>query len=1857
MTLRSTTNLVVPKNLQLSRKDLKAKFLYVYNKGYVGSEPVFMTKLWACSVFPTIANDPTFGKNKKRLRQWATQFSKEMPAGLLDIRKVQGTFGAPLGKDAPHFEVSVPAMKFTFGSAHGVAASIERGFLEIKDTASPDNAEADALKEKLGQASAQAGSNALAHLHFNAQTVINNFQGLDARGRIELQDCLKGVRITTSGSETVVYVDFYISVAEAQQLTTTPWLEIRPIDLYPLLLQWVAGCFGFSSDTPLASFPVSKIARTLPAVREGDARVNENNLSVGPDGTMYWLPRTLDNTSRYEDLYSQAAVKEDGGFRLMDLHAGEMNVDINEPSKQVLPKNIPVLIDWINNKFSYTTTTGLLKVQDLTRFKTADHSHIYNTLTRQGFDAKAGAAMLNMCASSGVDMQLTFTEEEADAIKDALPGAYDRLSSVKTMTEYLPLALEYHRTAEEMEAEDPIPLQDMRTGGSAFLMPLARILIKGYAAVVDNLEAVNMKYAVSTVSVNLATMALIAKYNTDFADVSMKSNAIRAAANAQEATPGWEPPSIPLLSDRIGFLPHQKKVRNLLKDSPDLAIVPVQAGGGKSVLSITDILYEIKANRSSPYLILCPPHLVAQYVKEIVFFTSGKLNAVAINSYTIKRNGFERLTKMLATAPRNTVVVADYDVLRKNQQQICYGTTSVPVYPIIEFLRQFGFGYAMLDESHCFVAGTQVDTPIGLRNIEDLVAGDEVLSALGVQKVEATHALPMNTDVIELVYGGTKVVSTTKHPFFTKRGWVLAQDLTTGDTLVTQAYAKELLNDEMRTMQDQVRAEESSNKESEILRNVLFSEVSDELKVSKGEGTHAQGDGKTVGNKAEEGARESRGLSGGKGSKCTVHEGQQSNVRSANQGQDDQDLTSDRSHVLGERWERNGAECLRTGRDGDVSEGRPSVGNQDMSASGIRISEPLQSGFGVASAEGSLGDTGGVAYDGRSRALGCEEERAPKFIRLDSVTRIQQGSYEQANGSQKVYNLQVAGHPSYSVGGVLVHNSVKNDTARTRACMALIADIPKKRLASGTMAHDSPSDLALQIAMLDPTLFGSRTEFNERYGEAIRGDRVMKWKPGAQQEIMRTIKSRIVVAGAMRKEWAALLPQAKEQFLGVHLTPAQYEVYDILFADTVKKLQELAGNNSQIAKFLGLHSAAVPDAPTGAEGEEGSPVDEEDDEDLAGLLNPYLARLEQFITAPAQDETGNQMLKGEDRISPKVLKIIERIKLHIDQKLIGKVLVFTNYTASAEEIFNLLPPDIKSQALLYVAADKVETGARFENDDKIKVMIGVEQSMNTGLNLQFVSRLIRVETVWNPGTLEQGNSRVNRPELKKSDRRDEIYYDWIVADRTIDITKISRLISKVIAIAKFENTDNPAYAEIPEVPVIKMNLEAIQTMNSWSGNLTEYSEAYREYKTVQADDYREYREKHGELKLEALAAAPTPPDAKLMLEVPYTPGLDIYNAGEMGLVRIDEYLRQDADQSGDDDKEDDDDAADDKTKMNPQQQQRLEQAQKLAGQAVHTEYGDGIIKSLAFGAKFVNVLLPSGYLARLKFSAVFLITRPSTSTKDIRNQLLKSVGAIPLTSPLDVPAEKLRIDNAAIRKNEKDAAAKAKIDEGKAAAAAANLSVELTFSVSNGFLGVTYFCDEAHPEAKNALQALGFRPTPQFTYAQVKTHVQLVKQFNMWEAEGFTLDKVAIGDNISGAFQDLFKILKLGRLSNRNVNFNFSNRNQLKNFYRQEVKPSTNEVAIKPYPLIEDGMAYIVLPLRGQAATKKATRVKAPGIKWQLSPDSLVFYALNLEATSKIIKTVLAAGIHIANIAELKTEFKKLHKVNIRNEEDGGVHL
>jgi hypothetical protein len=81
----------------------------------------------------------------------------------------------------------------------------------------------------------------------------------------------------------------------------------------------------------------------------------------------------------------------------------------------------------------------------------------------------------------------------------------------------------------------------------------------------------------------------------------------------------------------------------------------------------------------------------------------------------------------------------------------------------------------------CFPSGTLVDIPEGKKSIEDLKVGEQVFNAAGLGTIAEVHQRYVSMLVRVRLSDGRFIDCTEDHPFFTQRGWVNARDLSTLD--------------------------------------------------------------------------------------------------------------------------------------------------------------------------------------------------------------------------------------------------------------------------------------------------------------------------------------------------------------------------------------------------------------------------------------------------------------------------------------------------------------------------------------------------------------------------------------------------------------------------------------------------------------------------------------------------------------------------------------------------------------------------------------------------------------------------------------------------------------------------------------------------------------------------------------------------------------------------------------------------------------------------------------------------------------------------------------------------------------------
>lgn len=396
----------------------------------------------------------------------------------------------------------------------------------------------------------------------------------------------------------------------------------------------------------------------------------------------------------------------------------------------------------------------------------------------------------------------------------------------------------------------------------------------------------------------------------------------------------------------------------------------------------------------------------------------------------------------------------------------------------------------------CFVTGTLIRTPQGLRPIEDIRAGDSVWAfdgaSFSVQLVQDSWS--RETDETYLLTVEQQTYETTgNHPFLTSEGWKRAADCKAGDDIVCDV--REAFH---------VRCPE---KEAALLRDELLCQVADGSAGDQGQVLQCGGVCKDL---------------------CSTPEGTAARSVQGIVREDDAKQSDEGSRDSGE-----GPGCA-CGRRASAE------GARGQRASDVEAAGSASSGTGRVLGHREAHALEGVCYPGvldrhlprrcedcsrGGRELtsiscgsgeGCAEDSIPRATRLARVTRVERRDRSGPGEGCRVYNLHVSGPHTYVLGsGLVVHNChrLKNRRAAvTRRVSRWMHDHPETRFVgmSGTIMRKSLTDFAhiLRWALKDKAPIPKTEQEIEEWASAldepnpgVPGAELTQLEPGALAEL------------------------------------------------------------------------------------------------------------------------------------------------------------------------------------------------------------------------------------------------------------------------------------------------------------------------------------------------------------------------------------------------------------------------------------------------------------------------------------------------------------------------------------------------------------------------------------------------------------------------------------------------------------------------------------------------------------------------------------------------------------------------------------
>lgn len=367
----------------------------------------------------------------------------------------------------------------------------------------------------------------------------------------------------------------------------------------------------------------------------------------------------------------------------------------------------------------------------------------------------------------------------------------------------------------------------------------------------------------------------------------------------------------------------------------------------------------------------------------------------------------------------------------------------------------------IIDE--CFPAGTNVDCIVDgchvQKPIETLVKGDVIVNASGNDAVIAVRR--KKVQYAYAVKAGKRITCSPNHPFFTQRGWVCAQDLEPGDSILTSREA-------MRIVRDDIHAEKWG-RTREVLRSILLSEMENVATSASGQGSYK---GDTSEDRTPEGKMVCGWFSEG-----YPAIGDDSQLESDVRPECAQESVSDtEGHELqtfrawGE-WSRDDLAAIENA--GCIGERLDSGVCVIAGKSSSRVSHELQARLSESRNESVYRSGWSLAQV--EEASGQEEGCDAGFVRVEGIEVLEQGcseldQYRDADGSLYFYDIEAERHPSFSVNGLLVHNSSMLKShygAWGTRLIELGAGLDWKLTGTGTPAPNDRIEYANQAVFLD----------------------------------------------------------------------------------------------------------------------------------------------------------------------------------------------------------------------------------------------------------------------------------------------------------------------------------------------------------------------------------------------------------------------------------------------------------------------------------------------------------------------------------------------------------------------------------------------------------------------------------------------------------------------------------------------------------------------------------------------------------------------------------------------------------------------
>lgn len=342
----------------------------------------------------------------------------------------------------------------------------------------------------------------------------------------------------------------------------------------------------------------------------------------------------------------------------------------------------------------------------------------------------------------------------------------------------------------------------------------------------------------------------------------------------------------------------------------------------------------------------------------------------------------------------------------------------------------------------CFPAGTMVDTLSGPRKIDSIVPGELVLSAVGFRRVVASSMRVASKLVRITTTDGRQLTCTPNHPILTTGGWKKACEISESMYIIgayeTLCLVRERIHSsgtgqplpgvccrshsKMRVLRKSVCCSKQESIEA-FLQSELLREMENVPAGLSQETLYRRGREENRNRQGQVASRSSRDFQESYFGDARFN----SRTRAQQKGKSEQftQIHWTRTKDSRRQWNRSNQGGVAV--DENVSRRSLELWNQNGEMEWEWLSSCLQSGSWISRIEDCHRSRWSFSqFDGENRK-GSKEGLIFRGSWVDSVEILQPGDSgfpksDSDCGGCRVFNLQVEGHPSYSVNGLIVHN-------------------------------------------------------------------------------------------------------------------------------------------------------------------------------------------------------------------------------------------------------------------------------------------------------------------------------------------------------------------------------------------------------------------------------------------------------------------------------------------------------------------------------------------------------------------------------------------------------------------------------------------------------------------------------------------------------------------------------------------------------------------------------------------------------------------------------------------------------------------